>query len=442
MRSGKTQYRIYTLCSSCFLLFALVFSSCSVEKKISKQARQNILNDNSFTAAHTGIALYDVAAGKYAYQYQSNKYFVPASNTKLLACYAAMKYLGDSLTAFQYIKDGNEYTIRFTGDPTLLHPDFKQQPVVDFFKKNSGNITVVTPTWQSRKYGSGWAWNDYDADYMPERSAMPVYGNVVHFEKKGNNVIVIPKAFKDSLYLLADTRSSNVQIGRKENANTFELKKGKSAFAATDIPYITSNDLNVELLSDTLHQELTLTDAEVANGHWHSFKSQPTDSLLKIMMHRSDNFFAEQTLLMVSQQLLGVMSDAKVIDTLLKSDYASFPQKPRWADGSGLSRYNLISPEDFVTLLAKMKNDFSWNRITGILQTGNEGTLTGLYKNYSGKIYAKTGTLNGVVALSGFITTNKGKQYIFSVMVNAHQSSASNIRKGIEKFLSGVIEKY
>ncbi|MFX8758829.1 D-alanyl-D-alanine carboxypeptidase, partial [Acinetobacter baumannii] len=83
----------------------------------------------------------------------------------------------------------------------------------------------------------------------------------------------------------------------------------------------------------------------------------------------------------------------KMIDTLLKTDYASFPQKPRWADGSGLSRYDLVSPEDFVTLLSKIKNDFKWERITTILPTGNEGTLTGLYKNYTGKIYAKTGTL-------------------------------------------------
>ena len=51
------------------------------------------------------------------------------------------------------------------------------------------------------------------------------------------------------------------------------------------------------------------------------------------MMHRSDNFYAEQSLLMVSEKLLGTMNDRKIIDTLLKSDYKDLPQKPGWVDG-------------------------------------------------------------------------------------------------------------
>ena len=117
------------------------------------------------------------------------------------------------------------------------------------------------------------------------------------------------------------------------------------------------------------------------------------------------------------------------------------PQKPKWVDGSGLSRYNLISPQDFVFVLEKMKNEFAWNRITTILPTGNSGTLSGLYKNYVGKIYAKTGTVSNNLALSGYIITNQNKQLIFSVMVNNHQASAAAIRRSIEKFITAIIEK-
>ena len=83
-------------------------------------------------------------------------------------------------------------------------------------------------------------------------------------------------------------------------------------------------------------------------------------------MQRSDNFFAEQTLLMVSNAKLGMMSDSKIIDTLLKTDFAGLPQKPKWVDGSGLSRYNLITPQDFVWVLTQMKNNFSWERLSTI----------------------------------------------------------------------------
>ena len=158
-------------------------------------------------------------------------------------------------------------------------------------------------------------------------------------------------------------------------------------------------------------------------------------------MHRSDNFYAEQSLLMVGQALSGELNDAKTIDSLMKTDFANMPNKPRWVDGSGLSRYNLISPMDFVWVLNKMKQEINWNRITTIFPTGNTGTLSGYYKNYGGKIYAKTGTLSNHVALSGFIKTNSGKELIFSVLVNSHQTAASNIRRAVEAFLTDIIEK-
>ena len=89
-----------------------------------------------------------------------------------------------------------------------------------------------------------------------------------------------------------------------------------------------------------------------------------------------------------------------------------------------------------------MKNEFKWERIKEILPTGGNGTLGSYYKNYTGRIYAKTGSLSNHIALSGYLLTKKGKQLIFSVLVNAHQTSAANIRKGIEKFLTAIIDRY
>ncbi|MBK8309777.1 MAG: D-alanyl-D-alanine carboxypeptidase [Chitinophagaceae bacterium] len=165
--------------------------------------------------------------------------------------------------------------------------------------------------------------------------------------------------------------------------------------------------------------------------------SQPTDSLLKLLMHRSDNFFAEQSLLMVSNEMLGVMNAEKIIDTILKTDFKDLPQKPRWVDGSGLSRYNLFTPQDFVTILNKMKNEFGMERIKVILATGGEGTISSYYKADSGYIYGKTGTLSGVVAFSGFLYTKKGKLLIFSTLVNNHQATSTEVRKAMEKFFAG-----
>jgi D-alanyl-D-alanine carboxypeptidase/D-alanyl-D-alanine-endopeptidase (penicillin-binding protein 4) len=157
--------------------------------------------------------------------------------------------------------------------------------------------------------------------------------------------------------------------------------------------------------------------------------------MLKPMMHISDNFFAEQTLLMAAQEKLGQMNEYAIIDTLLKTHLANLPQKPTWADGSGLSRYNLFSPQDFVHLLLQMKKEFGMPRLQNILPTGGKGTLANYYLQDSGYIFAKTGTLSGVVCLSGYMITPKNRLLIFSVLTNNFKGRATAVRRAVEKFL-------
>jgi D-alanyl-D-alanine carboxypeptidase/D-alanyl-D-alanine-endopeptidase (penicillin-binding protein 4) len=160
------------------------------------------------------------------------------------------------------------------------------------------------------------------------------------------------------------------------------------------------------------------------------------------MMHQSDNFLAEQCLLMVSNERLGVMSDRKIIDTLLKTDFADLPQTPRWVDGSGLSRYNLFTPQDFVAILSKMQNSFSMERLKLIFPTSGQGTLRNYYNGDSAYLFAKTGTLSGVVALSGYLYTRKGKLLVFSILVNNHRAQATEVRRALETFLQEVRSRH
>lgn len=441
---------------ACLLFFA---SSCKVQQvskvnqgpilqqanSIEQQAKSFILEKPELLPAHVGISLFDPTTGKYLYNYQSDKYFIPASNTKIFTCYAAMKNLGDSIVAFEYLPDEENIALRFTGDPSFLHPDFEEHRAFDFLKANAPKITIVAPRYTATAFGNGWAWNDYDADYSPERSPMPIYGNLVYFGKKGNRITVTPKAFKDSLVIFSSTEDGRYTINREKDQNSFTVVKSNRLFNGTAIPFVVKKEMDqlmIPLLEDTLNRVLNYANSvAIDQPNWKKFYSQPTDSLLKIMMHRSDNFFAEQVLLMVGNEKIGVMDDAKIIDTLLKSDMMGMPHKPRWVDGSGLSRYNLMTPQDFIWVLNKMKKEQSWERIKTIFPTGDDGTLGGLYKGYENKIFAKTGTLTGHVALSGFIITNKGKEFIFSIMVNAHQSAAGTIRKYMEQFLTTVINE-
>ena len=89
-----------------------------------------------------------------------------------------------------------------------------------------------------------------------------------------------------------------------------------------------------------------------------------------------------------------------------------------------------------------MKEEFGMERIKTILPTGGTGTISSYYLADSGSIFVKTGTLNGVVALSGFLYTKKNKLLVFSVLVNHHYSSSASIRKGVEEFVQSLRNNY
>jgi D-alanyl-D-alanine carboxypeptidase/D-alanyl-D-alanine-endopeptidase (penicillin-binding protein 4) len=426
----------------------------STNRRFFKSAGNQLVQSPVLQTAHVGISVYYPLTGKYLFNYQADKYFVPASNTKLPTCYAAMKYLGDSLTGLQVTEYQDDIFLSGTGDPTLLHPDFKEQPVYNYLKgleAEKKSLWFSTgKRWQEKGLGTGWSWSDYDADYMAERSALPVFGNVVRFSGRFDSITIIPSFFTGYTDAHASIPGGYIsRVVRQLGSNQFNSYSYGKKFNTIAVPFVTSDSLNFLLLQDSLHSTKTIASPSSAppvmknNTVVRSYKvhSQPTDSLLKPMMHNSDNFFAEQALLMVSNEKLGLMSDAKIIDTLLKTDLADLPQKPRWVDGCGLSRMDLFSPEDMVTILDKMSREFGMQRIKNILPTGDEGTLEGLYKAERGYIYAKTGTLTGVIALSGFLFTKNKKLLIFSILVNNHTGAAADVRSAIEKFVEEMRNK-
>ena len=491
MSSSKLVRSTFTFC---ILYSTFYISSCSLEKQISRSARQ-VINDSSLTTAHVGISIYEPATGKRWYDRNGDKYFVPASNTKIPTCYAGMKYLGDSLIGLRYgyaADDTAKKLIVFqpTGDPTFLHTDYKNHPVFDYFKRvgmQKFRLALLDTIWKDERWGSGWSWNDYEEYYMAERSPFPVFGNTINITLEAVEKRIIPvnevlglkemRLFKTgNSYFDSLVNSQRVQafsrstikdtiqyltVKRDISSNSFMIEKSSTSFISSTIPFATMGPFTtMNYLGKTLNRQIGISfptpiknefycewdegDAgpTVTINTWHVIKSQPTDSMLRLMMHRSDNFFAEQTLLMVSNEKLSVMNDAKIIDTLLKTDFKDLPQKPRWADGSGLSRYNLFTPQDFVFILNKIKTEFGMDRVKDIFPTGGEGTLRNYYKADSTYIYAKTGSLSGVLALSGYLYTKKGKLLIFSTLVNNHQASPTDVRRAVERFLQGIRNKY
>ena len=328
------------------------------------------------------------------------------------------------------------------GDPSFLHPDFAYQPIADLIRQTKKQVVLCFPDKPDAfaMYGKGWSWDDYPEDYQPERNRLNIYGNVLTVTKSKNGVNFQPSLFTKN----EPVPKEYTQWSRAKLENQFFATGRAIKDTLQQIPFITDTTYTLAkaLLEDTLHPALPIA---IQKG-WHQnnghiVKTVPTDSLLKIMMHRSDNFFAEQVFLMASEQVLGTINDEALVETILKSEFSFFPQPTQWADGSGLSRFNLNTPENYVALLKKMENDFSITRIKNVFAQGGKTSLSAYYKNIPGELYAKTGTLGNQVALSGYIITNKGTRLLFSVLVANHISPSSTpIRKAVEAYLTSIMK--
>jgi D-alanyl-D-alanine carboxypeptidase/D-alanyl-D-alanine-endopeptidase (penicillin-binding protein 4) len=380
------------------LFLVILFSSCVGTQKIKQDFIEQITQDTLLKNAHVGIAIWDTKNDRFLLQHNSNKYFVPASNIKIATLYAAMKYLPDTLPSLDYYHTPDTLFILPKGNPAFLHPDFGNQPDFLFLKSLGKPIVILPVLWETEIYGKGWAWDDHQSSYMPKRSPMPIGGNrIQHKDSTQNYFLTVLQMYQNAASRLSDTLGLPVIVSATERSFNEKLN---------------------------------------------TYSSVHKDSICKKMMFDSDNFIAEQLLLMTSEKLLGRMNETKLIEKILSDTIISFPQKPFWVDGSGLSRYNLYTPEDMVYLFKKLETEFGRNRIETIFPTGNQGTLKSYFDDKAGYIYAKTGTLSGQMSLSGYLTTKKGTALIFSIMINNHTGKSTQVRKLITAYVDRIWRRY
>jgi D-alanyl-D-alanine carboxypeptidase/D-alanyl-D-alanine-endopeptidase (penicillin-binding protein 4) len=445
------------------LLIIVMVVACNTQKKtVIEKESPAFLQKPVFNNANVGLAVFDPATQQWLYAYQDTKYFVPASNTKLFSLYAGLKYLGDSLTTFSWQETDSALYILPFGDPTFLHPDFSNQPSFQFLRSKNKKIFIIDTNWKDQSWGAGWSWDDYNDDYMVERSSFPIYGNIIRWIQENQQPDSLSLSSSSNIFVYSlpevnwkirfnpDSSTAHFFVKRKLAENIFEITQGLEKKAEQAVPFVTNGLQSAfSLLEDTLgpgfkvgqpstHDLTILSQGKrLSSG---LLRSRPVDSLYRPLMFRSDNFFAEQVLLMASQQRMGFMNDDSIINQLLNNELAGLPQRPHWVDGSGLSRYNLFSPRDFVWILDQMKNEFGLERMERLLPTGGKGTLRNYYKQDSGYIFAKTGSLSDVITLSGYLITKKNRLLIFSILVNNYLGKGFELRRETEQFLHGIRE--
>ncbi|WP_372792658.1 D-alanyl-D-alanine carboxypeptidase [Lutibacter sp.] len=414
-----------------YLILNVVFlTSCGTTHKI----KSSLKHSNKESSFFKGFVLYNPKTKKEIINYNGKKFFTPASNTKLFTFYTAYKTLQDSVVGIEYYKAKDSLLIKGTADPSLLY-GFYSTKIIDFLKNETDSIYLLDESIDDMPYGSGWAWDDYQDYYMPEKSLFPIYGNIVKFSIKDSLVTSTPYYFNQNI-----TISNSTSFSRELTKNIFYIQNGHKK--ENEVPFITSNKLVAELLGEQIQKTIKVIPT-TKKYDFKILKSISYDELYKQMLVVSDNFIAEQLLLQVGKEVAKSYSVKAAIDYSLTNYLQDLPQKPRWVDGSGLSRYNLFSPNDFVFLLDKMYLEIPFSKLLNYFPAGGEsGTLKKWYGNEKPYVFAKTGSLSNNYNLSGYLITQKGTFLIFSYMNNHYQKSTSTIKSDIEKTLKTIYNHF
>ncbi len=405
------------------------------------------------------------------YRQNDRQYFIPASNSKLLTTAAALHRLGGEFrirTSVYQTTDGLRVVGR--GDPSIgrTQLDRLAQQIAATGIRQIDRLIAEDAYFQGSFYNPHWQWEDVQSGY-----GTPV--NSLIFDLNSIPFTLFPQGVGQPLRWEWDD-PKQAQIWRVEN-QTVTVAEGEPEFIEVGRDFtqpvlylrgqliagspseptavaVTEPGKNfVEQFQQALEAagigvgeiEVTTTPGSVTGEEIANIESPPISELVMEINQNSNNLYAEVIL-----RSLGVIQDptnpdsaATGIAAIQKSlsELGVDPGSYILDDGSGLSRLNAISPEALVqTLQAMSRSPFAELYRDSLPLAGETGTLRDrfLESPFRGKIRAKTGTLAGVSALSGYIDPGGENSIAFSLIVDEIDRSAKEQRQAIDEIVGAI----
>ena len=422
-----------------------------------------ILADRRLVGATAGLVVRDAETGELVYTRSGNTRFQPGSNAKLVTSAAALDGLGadyrwrTELSATAPVQGATltgDLYLRGTGDPTLLAKDYDDlatQLAATGVRTVQGALVADDSFFDSVPLGTGWAWDDEPFYYSAQTSAL-TFAPDTDYDTGAVAVKVSPGASAGQPAQVtlnppveldirngAGTGSADgVYVHRTHGTNVVQVNGSLAPGAGPYYEYISVVDPTT-LVAGMFRKALAAHGITVAGGT--EFRSTPGSAqvlvahqsmtlreLLKPFLKLSNNMHAEVLIKTLGRVKNGEGSWAAGIRALEAQlpGLGADPLTMNLFDGSGLSRMDVLSPDLFVGILktARSKPWFtSWydalpiaaqtdRMIGGTLRNRMGGTAA------AGNLHAKTGSMTGVTALSGYVTTADGRKLVFSLMQN------------------------
>mgnify|MGYP001181998087 CR=1 FL=1 len=441
--------------------------------KVKKSIDTRFIKNKFFNASQISIDIFDLSDNKSVYQKNNELLFLPASNLKLLTTTAALKFLGTNysfntaLLINGSIVDSVLYgsvIIKAGLDPLFSLDDlknFSNRITMLGIKKIEGNLIADCSIKDSVYWGSGWQWDDEPSPDAPHLNALNINSNLVSVTALLSNSKISytlqPQTNFVSVKTFSDMDETDISITRNWLAGKNEIIIKYNENISGSISIEESKSLNVtspELFFLTLLKENLMEEGVQFEGEiFKSYNQLSGDSVFAIsrniyevtnyLLKHSDNLSAEMLLYALASQS---HTPAKIQDGLIKVDslislIGLSSHNYKIVDGSGLSRYNLISCGLIVKLLIYLYKDepeifkiiFESLPVAGV-----DGTLKTRMLNTPAEknVHAKTGTLAGVSALSGYLTNANGHLIAFSINIQNYVSGSTKARNLIDSICS------
>ncbi len=432
------------------LLTASAVNAASIDKALS---------ESDINTGAVSISVRDTETGKVLYELNSKKPVNPASTLKILTLTASLDELGKDyeFSTDLYQNKENELFIKLGADPFLKAGDLrkllntaKTKNIVEP-KAIYIDDTIVDKT----EWGEGWQWDDDLNPLMPKFGAYNIDENLL-------TITVVPTAKGAPAEIKLDVFYPTTFMNLVTTGDSSEIKISRNNNIAPDVLTIegtVKNQIKQEIpvnhlkryfrlrLEDAIRAEKieyygAFAEKELPSGNISLIETikHPIEDAVSEIMLNSNNMAAESLFKIAGghyAKTTGSTQNAVEMLFAYLDKIGLNSSDIKVVDGSGVSKNNLATSDfmtSFLTAQYKISPDYP-----KMFAPAGEGTLTNRMLYFGDKLRAKTGTLSDVSAITGYITTVKGKVLAFNIMINDAKSKPSE-KKMLEEYILRAIQ--
>ncbi|HJM70889.1 MAG TPA: D-alanyl-D-alanine carboxypeptidase/D-alanyl-D-alanine-endopeptidase [Gammaproteobacteria bacterium] len=466
-----------------FKFLILTFSFFASLFVFGQESIESLIKKHEIPESKLSIILEEHESGKRLIDINSNRSRSPASVTKLFTAFAAIDLLGSQYQwkTEAYInqkdngKDSIDYLlIRGGGDPSFSINDLESFILkirATGIREIRNGIYLDQSFFKQRKNSTGSFDQSPLRPYNTMHSSLIVNSNKLdlgfRFNSKSKQIVITPSFLPTGVSI-----QSNLLIGSGDCKDfksqvTFEERLEKKTLMILINGFYPGQCSNFDhdlAITETEHyffgafKKIWVDSGGTINGHYKRRKkskmnaliahmdSEELNSALRLILKESDNLASRNVFLSFAEK-----SNQRKLRNIRKTVYRSMKNNDiQWHNrnfidnGSGLSRKTRLKPESIMGLIKKIDQDIKFLEIKSMLPvSGIDGTLKNIYQSslLQGQMRLKTGTLNGVRCLAGFITSSSGKNYRFVFMHNNFDEYEYDLRLFTTELLNLIVSE-